>query len=70
MKAKCGEQQGVLANYIGSSAVSSVGGTQKHTFVLPSGRKLKVYVDNTSEFVETACSTPCFLLNIEDEAVG
>ncbi len=43
---------------------------KKYTYVLPSGRKLKVVVDDGSEFVETACSSPCFLLRIEDEAVG
>jgi len=48
----------------------SKGNVKKYTYLLPSGRKLKVVLDDSGEYSETACSTPCFLLRIDDEAVG
>ena len=43
---------------------------KKYTYVLPSGRKLKVVLDESGDYTETACSVPCFLLRIDDEVVG
>ena len=40
---------------------------RKYTYVLPSGRKLKVVVDDDTEMVETAATTPCFMLRMEDD---
>ncbi len=42
---------------------------KKYTYVLPSGRRLKVVVDDDSELVETASTAPCLLLRMEDEAM-
>lgn len=64
--AKCEEEKGIKDD----SAETSTKGVKKYTYLLPSGRKLKVVVDDGSEFVETACSSPCFLLRIDDETVG
>ena len=48
----------------------SKGNLKKYTYLLPSGRKLKVILDDSGDYSETACSSPCFLLRIDDEAVG
>lgn len=59
---QCSEEQaadGVL--------VVSPGTVKKYTYVLPSGRRLKVVVDDESEYVQTACAAPCFVLRMEDD---
>ena len=48
----------------------SAGSLRKYTYVLPSGRRLKVVVDDDGDLVETASTTPCFLLRMEDELEG
>ncbi len=45
----------------------STGDVKKYTYLLPSGRQLKVVVDSESDFMQTASSTPCFLLKMEDD---
>ena len=49
-----------------ASAVSA-GAIKKYTYVLPSGRRLKVVVDDDAEHVQTASSPPCFVLRMEDD---
>lgn len=45
----------------------STGNVKKYTYILPSGREIKVVVDHESELVETATTVPWFLVRIEDE---
>jgi len=44
----------------------SAGTVKKYTYVLPSGRRLKVVIDDESEYVQTASAAPCFVLRMED----
>lgn len=50
----------------GKRAMGSTTVVRKYTYVLPSGRRLKVIVDDDSEIVETGSANPCFLLRMED----
>ncbi len=62
MCARCKEEQAA-----DSDSATSVGTMKKYTYVLPSGRTVKVFVDDESDFVQTASSTPCFVLRMEDD---
>ena len=60
---RCKEEQ-----RIGDDRANAPSGKpKKYTYVLRSGRTLKVVVDDESEFIATASSTPWFLLKMEDE---
>lgn len=66
INAKCDKRQ--KSKY--ESPEVATGSLKKYTYVLPSGRKLKVIVDDGRDCAETACSSPSFLLRIDDETEG
>jgi hypothetical protein len=63
ISAKCSDEQLVEDDNLTASA----GSVRKYTYVLPSGRRLKVVVDDEADFVQTGSSTPCFVLRMEDD---
>lgn len=62
--AKRGEEQSPNEEHVAAHS----GKTRKYTYVLRSGRTLKVVVDDETEFAGTALSTPWFMVRMEDEA--